>query len=184
MSSNQNDAWDDDQTLPPWLRGPAPEEDLDAATGNDDHDLLSQAAITGVAEAVEPRPLRADLADPGPSVALSSSFEREALAAVAAEAARVGQRRRWPLVVGAAALSGVLGLLGGYAIGAGGYLPLATVVDDGDGAGEASGSAKPTWSANTPPPASSGPARPRVGSAAGHRDRRGGRRRRRGRRGR
>jgi hypothetical protein len=152
MSSNQNDAWDD-ETLPPWLRGPAPDEDLDAATGSDDQDLLSQAAITGVAESLEPKGVRPDLSEPMPSVALSSSFEREALAAVAAEAARVGQRRRWPLVLGAAALSGVLGLVGGYAIGAGGYLPLATVVDDG----EPGASAKTTWSAQTPPPSAQDP---------------------------
>lgn len=155
MSSNPNDAWDDDQTLPPWLRGPAPEEDLDAAT-SDEQELLSQAAITGVAEAVEQRGARPDL-EPGPSVTLSSSFEREALAAVAAEAGRAGDgaRRRWPLVLGAAALSGVVGLVAGYAIGASGYLPLATVVDDS--ASEPVGSAKPTWSAQTPPPGSSDP---------------------------
>jgi hypothetical protein len=162
MSSDPNDAWDDDQTLPPWLRGPAPDEDLDAATGGDEHELLSQAPITGVAESLAPNAGRPGLSEPMPSVALSSSFEREALAAVAAEAARAGQRRRWPLVLGAAALSGVLGLAGGYAIGAGGYLPLATVVDGGDGG--PSGSAKTTWSAQTPPsspaPAAQNPATP------------------------
>jgi hypothetical protein len=152
-SNMPNDAWEDDETLPPWLRGPAPDDDLDAPTGAIEADFPPQTAVSGTSEPAEPRGAPPEPPPHGPSVALSGSFEREALAVVSGELPRSQgseryfalPRRRWPLALGAAAVSGLLGLGVGYAIGAGGLPGLAA--DEGAGPAVPGESAKPTWTA-------------------------------------
>jgi len=153
-STMPNDAWEDDETLPPWLRGPAPDDEIDAPTGAIETELQPQAPVAGITEAAEPRGAPAEPLAHSPSVAISSSFEREALAAVSGELPRprgeeryfAFPRRRWPLALGAAALSGLIGLAAGYAIGAGAVPGLAA--DEGEGAAAVpTEGAKATWTA-------------------------------------
>jgi hypothetical protein len=142
VTRGQEDAWDDDETIPPWLRGPQPDEVMDAQTGSIEIEAVPESPIGRIAGRVEfhdPAPIASEpLPPPAPSPPLppltfstARSLELEPPAAMAAdlsaiqkseEAMSLRRRGRWALVLGASLLSAGVGLAVGYAVGTGGLL--------------------------------------------------------------
>ena len=177
VARGQEDAWDDDETIPPWLRGPQPDEVMDAGTGSIEIEAVPESTIGRIVGRVEfhdPSPVSEPAAPPPapspplpvlPSLTFSTarSLDHEPPASVAADLSAVGEsdpslilrrRGRWALVLGASLLSAGIGLAVGYVVGTGGLLTRA-------GAAEPARQTAAPSTASTPPASSSpGPEEP------------------------
>jgi PEGA domain len=129
-ASRPHDVWDD-ETIPPWLRGPQPDDGFDVPTGTHEPDRLAQRISDDVTEPAAPRDRQADEAPRASAVSRAIPIERDSVPPPSGEPVRghslpetydvaaMIPRRRWPLALVSSAVSGIVGLAAGYAIGSG-----------------------------------------------------------------